>query len=98
MEFSQGADLLVHDGTYIPPTEDLEPAGVVADADRLEREAAISTSLLEVGAIARRAGVPRLMLIRLQPPPFFALQVRSIVSNEYEGKILVPADGEEYGL
>jgi hypothetical protein len=75
---------------------------VVADAERLEREAALSTPLTEdagsVGALASRAGVPRLMLIRLQPPPFFALQVRSIVANDYDGEIIVPEDGDEYGL
>jgi len=102
VEFARGADLLVHEGTYIPPTEDLEPAGVVADADRLEREAALSTPLTggagSVGGLASRAGVPRLMLIRLQPPPFFALQVRSIVAEDYAGEIIVPEDGDEYGL
>ncbi len=98
VDFARGADLLVHDGAYIPPTEDLEPAGVVADADRLAREAAISTPLLEVGKYATRAGVPKLMLIRLRPPPFFDLQVRSIVANEYSGEIIVPEDGEETEL
>ncbi len=98
IDFARGADLLVHDGAYIPPTEDLEPAGVVADAERLEREAAVSTPLLEVGQYATKAGVPRLMLIRLRPPPFFDLQVRSIVANEYDGEIIVPEDGEEYEL
>jgi ribonuclease Z len=96
--FAHGADVLVHDGAYIPPTEDLEPAGVVADPERLAREAAISTPLLEVGEIATRAGVPTLMLIRLRPPPFFDLQVRSIVANEFSGTILVPEDGDEHEL
>jgi len=96
VEFARGADLLVHDGAYIPPTEDLEPAGVVADADRLAREAAMSTPLLGVGELATRAGVPSLMLIRLRPPPFFDLQVRSIVANTYSGTILVPEDGDEF--
>ena len=98
VDLAHGADMLVHDGAYIPPTEDLEPAGVVADADRLAREAAISTPLLEVGKFATRAGVPTLMLIRLRPPPFFDLQVRSIVANEFSGTILVPEDGEEHAL
>lgn len=95
IDFSRGADLLVHDGAYIPPTEDLEPAGVVADAERLAREAEISTPLLGVGKIATRAGVSTLMLIRLRPPPFFDLQVRSIVANEYAGRIVVARDGDE---
>ena len=38
------------------------------------------------------------MLIRLRPPPFFDLQVRSIVANEYSGEIIVPEDGEETEL
>jgi len=38
------------------------------------------------------------MLIRLRPPPFFDLQVRSIVANEFSGTIIVPEDGEEHAL
>ena len=34
------------------------------------------------------------MLVRLRPPPFFDLQVRSLVGNDFEGEILVPKDGD----
>ena len=34
------------------------------------------------------------VLVRLRPPPFFELQVRSLVANDYEGEIVVPEDGE----
>ena len=43
---------------------------------------------------AVHAQVDRLVLVRLRPPPFFKLQVRSIVGNDYEGEIIVPDDGD----
>jgi ribonuclease BN (tRNA processing enzyme) len=94
VEFARDADMLVHEGVYIPPTEDLEDAGVVADPKRLEQEAAIHTSLLDVGDLATRAGVDSLALVRLRPPPFFALQISSIVSETFQGRILIPEDGD----
>ena len=30
----------------------------------------------------------------MRPPPFFKLQIRSIVANDFEGLILVPDDGD----
>jgi len=96
VELAKGTDILVQEGVYIPAPDSLEDAGVVADPERLEREAAIHTSLLDVGGVAQRANADRLMLVRLQPPPFYALQVRSIVSESYDGQILVPEDGSEY--
>jgi ribonuclease BN (tRNA processing enzyme) len=94
VEFARDADMLVHEGVYIPPTEDLEDAGVEADPLRLEREAAVHTSLLEVGELASRAGVDSLALVRLRPPPFFAIQISMIVSETFEGRILIPEDGD----
>jgi ribonuclease BN (tRNA processing enzyme) len=94
VDFARDADMLVHEGVYIPPTEDLEDAGVIANPERLEREAAIHTSLLEVGALAARARVGSLVLVRLRPPPFFAIQISMIVSESYDGRILIPEDGD----
>jgi ribonuclease Z len=96
VEFARGAGLLVHEGVYIPPREDLEEAGVIADPERLEREAAIHTALQDVGGLASEAGVSDLMLVRLRPPPFFDVQVRSIAAASFDGDIHVPEDGAAY--
>jgi ribonuclease BN (tRNA processing enzyme) len=95
VRFATGANMLVHEAVYIPATEDLEDAGVVADPQRLEREAALHTALSEVGKLAQRAGVDSLVLVRLRPPPFFRLQVTSMVANDFDGSVLVPEDGAE---
>jgi ribonuclease BN (tRNA processing enzyme) len=96
VDFAKGTNILVQEGVYIPPSDTLEDAGVVGDPERLEREAAIHMPLLDVGGVASRAKAERLMLVRLQPPPFYALQVRAIVGETYDGEILVPEDGGEY--
>jgi ribonuclease BN (tRNA processing enzyme) len=93
--FASGADMLVHEAAYIPNPADLEETGVLTDPDRLEREAAIHSSILTVGKLAKRARVRSLALVRMRPPPFFNFQVTSIVGESYEGKILIPADGDE---
>ena len=94
-ELARGADALVHEAVYIPAPEELEDAGVIADPDRLRREAEIHTALLEVGGLAARAGVRSLVLVRLRPPPFFEIQVTNIVSKSFGGRIWVPEDGDE---
>jgi ribonuclease BN (tRNA processing enzyme) len=93
--FAGGADVLVHEAAYLPTVEELEGTGAeVPYPERLELEAKLHTSILEVGAIATDAQVDRLVLVRLRPPPFFNLQVRSLVANNYEGEIVVPDDGD----
>ena len=47
-----------------------------------------------MGEIAARAQVARLVLVRLRPPPFFDLQVRSLVAQDFDGAIMIPEDGE----
>jgi len=93
--FAKDASLLIHEGVYIPPVDDLEDAGVVADPERLAREAAVHTPLQAVGGLATRAGVEALALVRLRPPPFFDVQVRSIVAEDFAGHVYVPEDGSE---
>lgn len=93
--FAGGADVLVHEAAYLPTVEELEGTGAeVPFPERLELEAALHTSILEVGGIATEAQVDRLVLVRLRPPPFFDLQVRSLVANDYKGEIIVPKDGD----
>jgi len=94
-KFADGADALVHEAVYLPTVAELEGTGAeVENPERIEREAAFHTSIQDVGDIARRAGVDRLVLVRLRPPPFFDLQIKSIVANDFEGMIVVPTDGE----
>jgi len=93
--FAQGADLLVHDAVYVPPTEAIEDAGVLVDADRLDAERAIHTSIESVGALAEAAGVDGLVLTRLRPPPFVEARFRSIVGEQFGGDVYIPQDGDE---
>jgi len=95
VDFSRGADVLVHEAIYVPAPDELEEAGVIADPERLAKEGALHTSILDVGELAERAGVERLVLVRMRPPPFFALQVRMIVGGAFSGDIDVPADGDD---
>ena len=95
IQFAQGANMLVHEAVYVPPPEDVELAGVVADPERLRREGDLHTSLLDIGDLARRAGVESLVLIRMRPPPFYDIQVTSHVDDTFPGEIWVPEDGDE---
>ena len=93
-EFARDTDLLIHEAVYIPPPEDIEGAGVIADPERLIREAALHTSIEDVGDLARRARARQLVLIRMRPPPFYDFQVEAIVGKTYDGPIVIPEDGE----
>jgi len=33
--------------------------------------------------------------VRLRPPPFFDVQIRQIVANDFDGHIYVPEDGSD---
>lgn len=95
VELATGADLLLHEAAYVPPPEDVEDAGVIADPERLRREGELHTSIMAVGDLARRAGVPKLALVRMRPPPFYDIQVTSFVEESFSGEILIPKDGQE---
>jgi ribonuclease BN (tRNA processing enzyme) len=93
--FASGSHLLVHEAVYIPDPDQLEESGVIADPERLRLEARLHTSILDVGALATRANVGALALVRMRPPPFFPLQARSLVDDTFSGRIIVPDDGDE---
>ena len=95
VEFALGADMLIHEAVYVPPPEDVEAAGVIADPERLRKEAALHTSIMDVGELARRAGVATLVLVRMRPPPFYDIQVTGFVNDTFDGTILIPEDGDE---
>lgn len=93
--FAGGADALVHEAAYLPTVEELEGTGAeVPHPERIEGERRLHLSIEEVGDLATDAQVDRLVLVRLRPPPFFDLQVRSLVANAFGGKIVVPKDGD----
>jgi ribonuclease Z len=95
VEFAKGANMLVHEAVYVPPPEDVELAGVLADPERLRREGALHTSLLDIGELASRSGVESLVLIRMRPPPLYDIQVTSHVDDTFSGSVRVPEDGDE---
>jgi ribonuclease BN (tRNA processing enzyme) len=95
VEFATGADMLLHEAVYVPPPEDVEDAGVIADPERLRREAELHTSIMDVGALAKRARVAKLGIVRMRPPPFYNIQVTGFINETFDGEIWIPKDGEE---
>lgn len=93
--FAEGANVLVHEAVYVPPPEDIEAAGILADPERLRREGELHTSLLDIGELARQAGVETLVLIRMRPPPFYDIQVTNHVDDTFQGTVWIPEDGDE---
>jgi ribonuclease Z len=94
--FARGASVLVHEGAFVPGPEVAHELGIDAEAEGLlRREAALHTALADVGALAARAGVGTLVLVRLRPPPVFDLQVTSLVDDSDDGRIVIANDGGE---
>jgi ribonuclease Z len=93
--FTQGADVLVHEAAFIPDPEIAEMIGVDTDPERLRREIALHTRLEAVGGLASRAGVKKLVLVRLRPPPVYDIQITSEIDDDFEGSIVIPEDGDE---
>lgn len=93
--FAKDADLLVQAAAMIPTPDEAREMGVEQDPEHLRREAALHTSFASAGAIARRAAVGTLVLVRLRPPPVYDFQITSIVDDQYGGRILIPEDGDE---
>jgi ribonuclease BN (tRNA processing enzyme) len=93
---ADGANLLVHEAVFVPTPEMVEELALEADPELLRREAALHTTLDAVGELARRARVGSLVLVRLRPPPVFALQITSVVDDTYDGRITVAGDGDEF--
>ncbi len=94
--FAKRADLLLHEAVFVPPAEGAPEAGILTDPELLRKEAALHTSLTEVGGVAARARVGTLVLIRMRPPPFYNFQVTGYVGQTFDGEIVVPKDGDEF--
>lgn len=95
VELARGADVLVHEAVYVPSPQLALEAGLDVSPEELGRLARLHTSLEAVGALAQRAGVASLVLVRLRPPPVYAIQVTSAVDDTFQGRIVVADDGDE---
>lgn len=95
IEAAMGADVLFHEATIIPDADTAEEAGITIDPELLRIEAKLHTALVDVGGIAARAKVGKLVLLRMKPPPFYNLPITVAVSQTFDGEIIIAADGEE---
>jgi ribonuclease Z len=96
LELARGAQLLVREAAYVPDPELAAEIGLEVDPERLRRERALHTSIEAVGELAQRAGVDTLVLVRLRPPPVYAVQITSQVDDRFGGRILVADDGDTF--
>jgi ribonuclease Z len=96
VEFARGAHLLVHEAVYIPTPEVAAQMEFDEDPERLLRAAREHTAIDAVGALAERAGVETLVLVRMRPPPVYALQITSVVDDTFDGRIEIAEDGDEF--
>jgi ribonuclease Z len=92
---ARGADVLVHEAVFVPSEQVAQEAGLAVTPEQLAREARLHTSIDAVGALAQRAGVSTLVLVRLRPPPVLAIQLTSQIDARFPGRIVVADDGEE---
>jgi ribonuclease BN (tRNA processing enzyme) len=90
-----GAGLWVHEALYGASLQAALDANVEG-AEAIAREAALHTRLEDVGALAARAGVRRLALVRLRPPPVYAFQYQRLVARSFRGAIDIPSDGDVF--
>jgi ribonuclease BN (tRNA processing enzyme) len=90
---ASSADLWLHGALYGASLQQALDASL-PDAEGLAREAALHTRLEDVGALATRAGVRRLVLLRLRPPPVYDFQYRRLVGGSFRGLVTVAADGD----
>jgi ribonuclease BN (tRNA processing enzyme) len=91
---ARGASVLVHEALHRPSLDAAIEAGG-EDGDRLRREGKLHTPLENAGALASRAGVRTLVLVRLRPPPLFAWQFERAAGRDFTGEVIVASDGEE---
>ncbi len=96
-ELARGATALVHGAVFADSVRAAIEAGA-EDAERIEREASLQISLRELAGAARDAGADHLVLVRLRPPPLFDFQFELIVSERYDGRVVVGRDGDELTL
>jgi ribonuclease BN (tRNA processing enzyme) len=93
--FAKGANLLVHEAAYIPSPEIAKQMEFDEDPALLLRAAREHTAIDAVGALAQRADVETLVLVRMRPPPVYDLQITSVVDDDFDGRIVIAEDGDE---
>ena len=87
---ASAADLLTHEAVFVPTGDLAQQLGLEEEeAERLRREEALHTSIDDVGAIAERARVGTLVLVRLRPPPVYSFQLTSLVNDRFGGRIVI---------
>lgn len=91
---ARGAGVLVHEALHGESVDAAIAAGGEG-AEALRREAALHTDIAHVGAIATRAGVHTLVLVRLRPPPVLSLQYERLVARSFSGNVVIADDGDE---
>jgi ribonuclease BN (tRNA processing enzyme) len=96
IDFTRGAGLLVHEAVFVLTPQIAEELGFEVSDEVLAREAAEHTTLQEVGALAQKAGVKTLILVRLRPPPVYDVQITGVVGDDFEGRIVIAKDGDEF--
>jgi len=96
LDLARGADLLIHEAVFIPTPELAAQTQLQVEPERLRREAALHTSIDQVASLAQRAGIERLVLVRLRPPPVYDFQITSLVNDRFEGRIAIAKDGDEF--
>jgi ribonuclease BN (tRNA processing enzyme) len=96
-ELARGADLLLHEAisaTALAAAAEADVPGI----DALEAEGKLHQTIENIGALASRAEVRGLALVRVRPPPVFDFPYggyRSLLAAKYRGRIFLPEDGEE---
>ncbi|HVH04894.1 MAG TPA: hypothetical protein VNE71_02710, partial [Myxococcota bacterium] len=85
--------LWVHAAIHGASLDQAVAAGLPGAA-ALASEGALHTRLEDVGALATRAGARRIALVRLRPPPVWAVQYKRVVAPTYVGPVAIPEDAE----
>ncbi len=71
------------------------PGVLPEEREALLRDVASLPSLAQTGALAKEAGVYKLVLVRLRPPPIYDRPLIQEVREEFTGILLFAEDGEE---
>jgi len=97
IEFARGVRILCLPGYSEGSLASAIAAPETTEQERkqLQREAEALPTLAQAGAIAARAGVYKLVLVRLRPPPIFERPLLNEVRQSFKGVLVLGEDGEE---
>ena len=91
---AQGADLLVQEAMHTPSIESASKLEG-GQGQRIAVETAWHTHAAAAGDVATRAGVHKLVLVRLRPASLHDRQYLGLVRETFSGPVLVAEDGNE---